>query len=497
MGFGIELARRGFVVLTIDAVGHGNSDPSVGPGTDAGGIVALDFLASLSFVSSIGMIGHSMGAGIALAALNASTIQVDALVLVGGGVRNIGTWANNTYPPNMLVALGIYDELYNIPQLQVDLTGPFNTSGVVVPGNLYGSFSLGTARKLVLTPTNHLFETIDPVIIGETTEWLLFSLKGAPDLYWIPSHNLIYPLWILGGFIASLGAVLSVFALLTILINWSFFRKIKQPPSSTYSAKTSVYLGFGLVYGVIGLGLILTFFLIDLPFDVPQSIGIALILGFFTSSIISLLLLLGIKSFQNKKATPPTWNDYGGFNGNSQSQLKTIGLGFLLGVIGIFWLYLIVLPVDLLLHLDFRAFLPFMKALSPLRAQFLPIYFLLLLPCFMVEGLWLMGFLRTTPQDTWIKTQTLWTIKSIFIKCLLFGLVILIQSVVSIALGRAFITGFIGFNLLYLYMFVPMFAISTTLLAWSYRISNRFYIAVIFNAFLFAWVMAAILPIYL
>ncbi len=497
MGFGIELARRGFVVLTIDAVGHGNSDPSAGLGTDAGGIIAFDYLASLSFVSSIGFIGHSMGTSIAIAAINASSIQVNAFVLVGGGGRSIDMWSNTTYPSNMLVAVGLYDELFNIPQLQATLAGPFNTSGLVIPGTLYGSFSLGTARKLILTPTNHLFETIDPQIISETIEWLMFSLKGAPDAYWIPSHNLIYPLWIFGGFIASLGALLSVIAIFTILINWNFFRHIKQTPSSTYSANTTVYLGFGLIYGMIGLGLIVAFFLIDLPFDFHQSLGIAVVLGFFSSSLISLLLLLGIKFSQNKKTAPPTWNDYGGFNGDFQSLLKTISLGFFLGIIGIIWLYLIVLPVDLFLNLDFRAFLPFLKALSPLRAQFLPIYFLLLLPCFMVEGLWLMGFLRTAPQDTWLKTQTYWTIKAIFIRCLPFGLIILIQSLGSIALGRALISGSIGFNLIFLYMFVPMLAISTTLMAWSYRISNRFYIAVIFNAFLFAWVIAAIVPIYI
>lgn len=58
MAFGIELARRGFVVLTIDANGHGNSEPGSGSGT-----AALDYIASLDYVDSsqIGLIGHSMG----------------------------------------------------------------------------------------------------------------------------------------------------------------------------------------------------------------------------------------------------------------------------------------------------------------------------------------------------------------------------------------------------------------------------------------------------
>jgi alpha-beta hydrolase superfamily lysophospholipase len=42
MAFGIELSRRGFVVLTIDANAHGNSEPGIG-----GGAAALDYLAGL------------------------------------------------------------------------------------------------------------------------------------------------------------------------------------------------------------------------------------------------------------------------------------------------------------------------------------------------------------------------------------------------------------------------------------------------------------------
>ena len=45
MAFGIELARRGFVVLTIDANGHGNSLPGTGSGT-----AALGYMASLDYV---------------------------------------------------------------------------------------------------------------------------------------------------------------------------------------------------------------------------------------------------------------------------------------------------------------------------------------------------------------------------------------------------------------------------------------------------------------
>ncbi len=499
MAFGIELARRGFVVLTIDAMGHGNSGTSTVPNTDRGGLAALEYLDSLTYVSTLGMIGHSMGAGIAIQTINASSIQVDSLVIVGGGSSSMATWANATYPQNLFFVVGLYDELFDVPELLNTLAGPFNTTAPVVPGQLYGDFATGTARGIILPPTNHLFETIDATCISSTTEWLMASLKGTPDTYWIPSQNLLYPLWVAGGFLACLGAILSVFALFSILIGFTVFRKIQQSPNSLYHAKNSRYLVMGLLYGLLGLGALFTMLLVNLPFTYPQSLGFPVILGLFFGSLVAVLLLIGIKYMMNRKSATPTWNDFGGFNGGEQKDYRKIGqtisIGFLLGFIGIAWLNLWVLPVDLLLALDFRVFLPFMKALSPQRALFLPLYFILFLPITLVDGLWIMGYLRTKPMENWWKTQTSWTTKAIFIKVLVMAFILLIQTIASLAIGGPFLSGFMGFYLLFLWIFIPMYAVSTSYLAWSYRLSNRFYISVLFNAFLFAWLMAAILPI--
>ena len=104
-GIGLELSRRGFVVLAIDANGHGNSDPGTGSGT-----AALNYLANLPYVdnSSIGFIGHSMGGGISQAAINGSSIDVKALVLIGSYIR-----ANTTDHTNILIATGQFDEFFS------------------------------------------------------------------------------------------------------------------------------------------------------------------------------------------------------------------------------------------------------------------------------------------------------------------------------------------------------------------------------------------------
>ena len=90
----IELSRRGFVVLEIDAIGRGNSgipgdinDPYFDP--TYGGKSSLDYLKSLVFINpkKIGLMGHSLGAEMAYGIALQDT-SVKALV-ISGKPRNL------------------------------------------------------------------------------------------------------------------------------------------------------------------------------------------------------------------------------------------------------------------------------------------------------------------------------------------------------------------------------------------------------------------------
>ncbi len=491
MGFGIELARRGFIALTIDASAHGNSDPS-SYGADRGGIVALEYLDSLPFVSTIGMVGHSMGAGIAIDAINESSVTVDALVVVGGGTTDFTTpWANSTYPSNVLITVGLYDELFDVPDMLTSLASFFGTTAPILIGHQYGTFTNGSARMLIAPPTNHLFETIEPVIISETIEWLENSLRTGSNPYWIPKQNLIYPYFIAGGLIACLGILLSIAPLLVILIELPLFSKIKKVPSSTYAASTRSFWGLGILYGAIGLGSFLPFLLLGYMIDFPQSIGAPVGLWLLGSCLVAAAVLLIIKR-RNKDIR---WTDLGVFGTDTKGFLVSFGLSALLALVVVLWLYLWTLPIDVILALDFRVFLPLFNDLTPIRALIMPIYLIFTVPFFFVEGLWLIGLLRTAPKATWLKTQLSWTGKAAFIKTIPFIAVLLVQFSVSLAFGAPFITGSIGFMLLFLWMFVPMQAVAACIIAWSYRISDRIYISVVLNALTFSWILASILPL--
>jgi hypothetical protein len=415
--------------------------------------------------------------------------------LVGGGIGP--TWANTSYPRNLLIATGWFDELANIANMTYSLAPRFNTTAPVTIGQLYGNFTKGTARRFIAPPTNHIFETIDPTIVSETVDWLRNSLKGpTPDAYWLPKESTIYLAHIGGGLVACIGIVLSLFPLMAMLVAIRPFSKLSHPPSSRYAPRLRTYFGLGAVYGAIGLGTFLPFLILGFLIRFPQYLGLPMGIWFLGSGLIAAAVLAAIVKWM-RRSTRVTWSDFGAFGTDAKTFLKQFGLGALLGLLCVLWLYLWMLPVDLFLTLDFRAFFPLLNDLTPLRALFVAVYMLFIIPFFFVEGVWVMGVLRSGRQATWFRTQLSWTTKAIFIKCIPYALLLFIQFAASYAIGRPFISGQLGFMLIFLWIIIPTSAIATSLTAWSYRLTGRIYTGVVLDALLFSWLMASILPIFL
>ncbi len=166
---GLELARRGFVVLCLDLLGHGQSGGTVQDGVNEpsfGVTAAVQYLKAQPFVNSsaIGLIGHSLGGG-AVRAAAAEDGQIEAVVLIAGGLGDVaqgpeyGT-LNSTFPKNLLVIVGKYDVLFNLTDLAAKvLPSAFGTNQTVVPNVLYGGFESQTARSPLRAGNHSSFRT--------------------------------------------------------------------------------------------------------------------------------------------------------------------------------------------------------------------------------------------------------------------------------------------------------------------------------------------------
>jgi len=133
--------------------------------------------------------------------------------------------------------------------------------------------------------------------------------------------------------------------------------------------------------------------------------------------------------------------------------------------------------------------------IDPPRLQVVPLYLIFIVPFFFVEGMWLMGILRSNPKGTWLKAQINQAGKAVVIKCGIYLIIILIQFVFGLLLGKAFIYGYIGFMLLFFWEFIPFFIITTCITSWSYSLTKRIYISAILNSLIFSWVLASILTL--
>ncbi|TRO55424.1 alpha/beta fold hydrolase, partial [Candidatus Bathyarchaeota archaeon] len=173
-GLALELAKNGYITLSIDLVGHGGSSGSLSTSEPSLGVAqAAEYLAELPYISDeIGLVGHSLGAGAAYftAVFNVSE---SGLVLIGGGIgANYYLETNESVPQpnNVLVIIGRYDVLFDEDSLQdrLKITLPVNTP---LLDQRQGSPDDGSMTMLLMPRTSHLFEPLSPTTVQATVEW--------------------------------------------------------------------------------------------------------------------------------------------------------------------------------------------------------------------------------------------------------------------------------------------------------------------------------------
>ncbi len=491
-GVGLELGRRGFVVLCLDLLGHGGSGGTVAEGTGEpsfGVLAAVKYLRSRSFVnaSAIGLVGHSLGAGAVRAAFVADG-GIGASVLVAGGVGNGSEGPaygvlNASFPKNLLVIVGRYDVLFNLTQLETEeLPSAFGTPGRVVSGVMYGSFSSQTSRKLVVPATTHLFEPVDSAVVSEIVAWIENSFESSEVLAAQAGANQVY-IWREVASLVSLAAFLG-------LVFLAFFpvARVAGLKSETVGKEHVVARGWKVftIWGMLGLILFLPMFFVGFAISFPPLIfGASIAWWMFSVGLVSLLVLVWfLPSFSKVKIELKAIL-------TETFSIKHVFIALVLFLS----MFTVVSLLQGLFNFNLRIVSPLFRSLASVRRV---LAFLAFLPFFLVyflaEGLYFYELRGWARQKPGFSSDTLDCGKAVLGKVAPFVAVICVQYVPIVLFSIWVFPSFVRFLVEFLWLIASIFIITTICSWWFYRNTRSIWLGAVFNALMMAWVASTTFP---
>lgn len=472
----LELARRGFITLTLDLHGHGDSEGRLSGSDPSFGLqAAADYLRSRPDTNPrfIGVTGHSLGAGAARAVASGEGIWATALIAGGlDGQHNQQGALTATKPRNLLIAVGSHDVLFEMEDLLRDLEPIFG--GVPVePEAIYGDPTEGTARKLVVKPTTHILEPMDPGLVSEVVAWFaeIFDAMAERSL---GQNDQIF-LW---REVSLLIIVASLFGLTLLapryLPSFSGIRENDREKTGHLTNTRVFFLwslpGILLFFPVMALG---TF----IPFP-PQLFGSSMAWWLFVYALTGLLLF---------RFSPPHSLKRRDLKKFLMSSINRGDAALSLGLVS--GLYLVTTILEYSIKMAPRFFVPI---LTPLivrnRMLALPTYLPFFFAYFFVDGFFLFELKQSTDGGFNELTNVLG------IKLLPFILVVGSQYMGMYVLNFRLFPGYLGFMLEFMLGVIPLLAVSTISSWWLYRASGRIGLGVLFNTLLFAWIASSLFP---
>ena len=550
--FGIELARRGIVVLSVDLYGHGGSSPGMrGRGWGKFKITALDkpisgpsrYLVMMTFsvldffrpeISS-GLADSSMGGKSAFRYL-ASLPYVDAKRIAISG-HSMGTWASwsvaaafpehkavvlqcgETIPRdyynanavkfnNVLLLQALYDEFDMFRDYGPKVQGLEKTArrykdflGQSAPAEwnkTYGSFANGSARRMELLKTNHRLTTHNAHALSTSMDWFAAALEVKPKL---AASNHIYMIKETLVLISMLAALASMLPLFLILGGINYFKPLSQPltgeaktlaPKSRRNAVIIAILVSGLTFpflSQLGHGLI--------PF--PQNVfRMTVGNGFITwLTFLMLVSLTMLIIWYRGKGKQSGWslNDLGLAGKSDKKPGVIIPRAVLMAFALTGAMYILVCISQGLFKLDFRFIWPFFKPFTALRFGQFFVYLPFYAAFFTVNaGARLYGQLKINGNPCPVRTQLIWWAYSVLVMLggvILIALIEYIPFFMGIGPGiDVFVAPLFGGPFMsIMILLIPQFALFFFISTWLYRKSGTVYTGSFVLAILASWVL--------
>ena len=510
----IELARRGFVVLNIDAIGRGNSgipgDP-VEPGFDEtyGGRTSLEYLKSLPFVDadSVGMGGHSLGAEMAYTiALEDATING---LIISGFAYTLD--ASTTIPKNMLMIIGQYDEyrerMTGVSDIEKEWMSAPPTRQVIPVENpqlgaTYGDFAQGTARRVFVPRTIHIQESHSRAGIAEAVDWMRNALH-PPAEQWIDPQRQIWPLKEWGTLVAMLAGLASLLPLGLMLLRTEFFSSLKRPAAGEYVCSTKAYFKHAAINGLLmWLYLPLIFALFGLHVYVvhidklfPMMMANGAIWWFVWINVIGFFIFRRWFKRQSQESGL-TLAELGISYRDDRFALDWAQMGktALLGAILFAFAYLSEALLERVFIVDYRFIFPFASDLTLYRWLMFLLYFPFLLLGFVLLGFFLHGQIRRSRKETWLKTFVSWSFSNTLALVTPLVLFMMIQYAPLLTTGAIPFVGpggMLASFTMNLFHIIGVLIMTTPLSTWFYQLTGRPYLGALVNAAIVAWMFTS------
>jgi pimeloyl-ACP methyl ester carboxylesterase len=487
-GFAIEFARRGYVVLAPDQAGHGYTDPPAFA-NGFGGPEAMKFLLSLDIVdkTNVGLEGHSMGGWAVQMAAAAFPNEYRSMLLAGSSTGTFGTPPGTaTTPRNLGLIFSKYDEFSQtmwgapIPRDIVrgkKLQTVFATEQLVEIGKLYGSIEAGTARMLYMPSTTHPQDHISTTAIGDAMDWMQRTLKGGTPL---ANDDQIWYWKEFGTLLAFIGATLSLFAIIRLLLQSSAFGSLTAaPPANKAERGIAWYMSAALT---VAIPIVTYFYFQNLAAKwfpasalLPQTITSGLATWAMLNALLTLVLLCARVLFGRRSGI--TFANYG--LGGAQ-----IFKSFALALTLIGWLGLLLALSDFLFKIDFRFWVVALKLPSLLQTRVMLSYLVPFIFFFVVQGAVLHGQLRRDELSLRREVSLNMLLLSVgFIALLLVQYIPLFGGGV-LPLGESLLT-------IVAWQFVPLMIIIAAVSTYCFRKTGRVYVGAFVNALFVTWYIVA------
>ncbi|MBN1661594.1 MAG: alpha/beta hydrolase [Anaerolineae bacterium] len=509
----IEMARRGFVMLCIDAIGRGNSgepgDPEAADFDETyGARTSLAYLQALPFVdpARTGLMGHSLGAEMAYA-VALTDPSVHALVISGFAYREDATPDN---PKNMLMMIGQYDEYrermtgvsdikaewMNSPQTQAAF--PAGTPQI---GVTYGDFDQGTARRVFVPRAIHIQVSHSSAPVAEAVTWMREALD-PPEALWRDAGSQVWHVkeW------ATLVAMVAAFALLMplglLLLRTRLFRPLQGPIGGDYACEGAC-VRYAVVNGLLMwlyLPLIFVLFGVHVylvPIDglFPMMLVNGIVWWFVVINVIGFFLFR--RWFKKRhQATGLTLADLGISYRPDRFALDwgSIGRTALLAALLFAFVYLVEHLLEAVFLVDYRFIFPFANDLTAYRFLMFLLYFPFLLLGFLLMAFFVHGQLRRRLKDTWLQTWASWSATNVLAMTVPLILFLAIQYVPLLTVGAIPFTGPGGVLANFtmgLFHIIGVLILVLPLSTWFYQLTGKIYLGAFLNAALVTWMFVS------